>query len=105
MRAKGTQDFSEYGRRRHTSACDLNSVVETFIAVIDAAVYTSVDRQKLVVLVQSKQASDDVDSVLSAPDTATYRSHGSDIIDVPTVSKVSMNARLCCRTPWRGTWK
>ena len=55
--------------------------------MIDAAVFPNVDRQKLVVLVQSKQSSDDDDSELSAPDTATYRSHSSDIIDVPTVTK------------------
>ena len=76
--------------------------METLIEVIDAAVFPSVDKQKLVVLVQSKQSSDDDDSELSAPDTATYRSHSSDIIGVPTVTKISMKARLCCRTPWRG---
>ena len=43
---------------------DLNSVVEALTAVTDAVALSSVDRQKLVVLVQSRQSSDDDDSEL-----------------------------------------
>ena len=41
---------------------NLNSVVETLIAVIDVAVFSSVDRQKLFVIVQCRQSGDDDDS-------------------------------------------
>ena len=58
---------------------NLNSVVEVLIAVIDAAAFSSVDRQKLVALVQSRQASD---GELSNPAATTYQSHSSDIVDV-----------------------
>ena len=61
---------------------NLNSIVEVLTAVIDAAAFSSADRQKLVSLVQSRQSSDDDDGELSAPAAATYRSHSSDIIDV-----------------------
>ena len=45
---------------------NLNSVVETLITVINVAVSSSVDRQKLLVIVQSRQSGDDDDSELSA---------------------------------------
>ena len=51
--------------------------MKALTAVIDAAAFSSVDRQKLVALVQGGQASD---GELSA--AATYQSHSSDIIDV-----------------------
>merc|ERR1712136_478448 len=49
---------------------------------VDAAAFSSADKQKLVALVQSRQASDDDDSELSAPAAAVYVSHSSDIVDV-----------------------
>ena len=45
---------------------NLNSVVEILITVINVAVSSSVDRQKLLVIVQSRQSGDDDDSWLSA---------------------------------------
>ena len=63
---------------------NLNSVGETLIAVIDVAVFSSVDRQKLLVIVQSRQSGDDDDSGLSVLDGAvSYHSQGS---DTPTVA-------------------
>ena len=44
---------------------NLNNVVETLVAVIDVTVFSSVDRQKLLVIVQSRQSGDDDDSGLS----------------------------------------
>ena len=44
---------------------NLNSVVEILITVINVAVSSSVDRQKLLVIVQSRQSGDDDDSELS----------------------------------------
>ena len=56
--------------------------METLTAVIDTAVFSSVNRQKLVVLVQSRQSNNDDDGELSVlADAADYHSHGSDIID------------------------
>ena len=45
---------------------NLNSVAETLITVINVAVSSSVDRQKLLVIVQSRQSGDDDDSEVSA---------------------------------------
>ena len=60
---------------------NLNSVVETLVAVIDVAVFSSVDRQKLLVIVQSRQSGDDDDSGLSVLASAvSYHSQGSDTI-------------------------
>ena len=61
---------------------NLNNVVAALTAVVDAAAFSSVDKQKLVALVQSRQSSDDDDGELSAPAAATYKSHSSDIVDV-----------------------
>ena len=61
---------------------NLNNVVAALIAVVDAAVFSSVDKQKLVALVRSRKSSDDDDGELSAPAAATYKSHSSDIVDV-----------------------
>ena len=60
---------------------NLNSVGETLIAVIDVAVFSSVDRQKLLVIVQSRQSGDDDDSGLSVlAGAVSYHSQGSDTI-------------------------
>jgi len=60
----------------------MNNVVAALTAVIDAAAFSSVDKQKLVALVQSRQSSDDEDDELSAPEAAAYKSHSSNIVDV-----------------------
>ena len=58
------------------------STPTAFPAVFDAVAFSSIDGQKLLALVQSRQSSDDDDCELSAPAAATYKSHSSDIIDV-----------------------
>ena len=50
--------------------------------VVDAAAFSSAEKQGLVALVQSRQASDVDDSDLSAPAAAVYVSHSSDFEDV-----------------------
>ena len=45
----------------------MNNVVVVRIAVVDAAAFSCAEKQKLIALLQSRQASDDVDSELSAP--------------------------------------
>ena len=60
---------------------NLNNVVETLIAVIDVAVFSSVDKQKLLVIVQSRQSGDDDDSGLSVlAGAVSYHSQDSDTI-------------------------
>ena len=54
---------------------------QLFTAVVDAAAFSSVDKQKLVALVQSQKSSDDEDGELFAPSVATYKSHSSDIVE------------------------
>eukprot|EP00450_Noctiluca_scintillans_P002421 CAMPEP_0194482150 /NCGR_PEP_ID=MMETSP0253-20130528/4235_1 /TAXON_ID=2966 /ORGANISM="Noctiluca scintillans" /LENGTH=688 /DNA_ID=CAMNT_0039321673 /DNA_START=47 /DNA_END=2116 /DNA_ORIENTATION=+ len=61
---------------------NMNNVISALSAVVDAAAFSSADKQKLVALVQSRQASDDGDSEFSAPAAAAYASHSSDIVDV-----------------------
>ena len=58
---------------------NLNSVVETLVAVIDVAVFSSVNRQKLLVIMQSRQSGDDDDSGLSVlAGAVSYHRQGSD---------------------------
>ena len=51
-------------------------------AVFDTAAFASVDKQKLVALVQSRQSSDDDDSELSSLPAASYKRHSSVIVEV-----------------------
>jgi len=57
----------------------MNSLVNSLTVVVDAAGFSTSDRQKLVALVQSKQGDEDE---LGAPAAASYKSHSSGIIDV-----------------------
>ena len=54
---------------------------QPFTAVADAAAFSSVDKQKLVALVQSPKSSDDEDGELFAPVVAACKSHSSDIAE------------------------
>ena len=66
----------------NTDTRNMNNVVSALTAVIDATAFSSAEKQKLVALVQNRQASDDDDSELSAPAAAAYVSHSSDIVDL-----------------------
>ena len=57
-------------------------MVSALTAVVDVAAFSSAEKQELVALVQSRQASDVDDSELSAPAAAVYVSHSSDFVDV-----------------------
>mmetsp|Transcript_14845 Transcript_14845/g.34970 ORF Transcript_14845/g.34970 Transcript_14845/m.34970 type:complete len:696 (-) Transcript_14845:57-2144(-) len=61
---------------------DVQSLVTTLGAVIDAASFSGTDRQKLMALVQSKADSEDEDEELGAPAAAVYKTHSSSILDV-----------------------
>ena len=62
----------------------MNSVMVALTEVIKTAAFFSVNRQKLVVLAQSRQTSYDDDGELFAFVGETYQSHNSDIVDVFT---------------------
>jgi|Transcript_44688 peptidoglycan hydrolase CwlO-like protein len=55
------------------------NLVQSLSVVVDAAGFSTSDRQKLVALVQSKQG--DEDNEVGAPAAAVYKSHSSGIID------------------------
>ena len=57
-------------------------MVAILTAVVDATVSSSVDKQKLVALVQSRSSSNDDDVELSAPVVVACKSHSSNIVDV-----------------------
>jgi hypothetical protein len=58
----------------------MNNLVQSLSVVVDAAGFSTSDRQKLMALVQSKQGDDDSD--VGAPAAATYKTHSSGILDV-----------------------
>ena len=58
----------------------VDNIVAVLTAVVDAAAFPSAETQKLVALIQSRQAKDDDDSELSAPGTAARVGHSSDIV-------------------------
>jgi len=61
---------------------DMASVLSSLGAVVDAAAFSSADRQKLVALVQSRQAVEADDGELGAPSAAAYTSKSGSIVDV-----------------------
>merc|ERR1719478_1094636 len=58
----------------------MSGLVQSLTAVVDAAGFSTSDREKLVALVQSKQG--DSDSELGAPAAASYKSQSGGIVDV-----------------------
>ena len=61
---------------------NINNVVAVLTAVVDAAAFSSVDKQKLVALVQSRPSGNNDDDELSAPVVVACKSHSSNIVDV-----------------------
>merc|ERR1719478_744371 len=57
----------------------MNGLVQSLTAVIDAASFTSNDKNKLLALVQNRNSDEDD---LGAPAAAVYKSHSGGIIDV-----------------------
>jgi len=58
----------------------MSSLLQSLNAVVDAAAFSTQDKQKLVALVQGK--SGDEDSEMGAPAAATYKSQSGGIVDV-----------------------
>jgi len=61
---------------------NLDSMIKSLGAVIDAASFSSQDQKNLAALVQSQQGADADDQELGAPAAAVYKSHSSGIFDV-----------------------
>merc|ERR1719487_3252586 len=61
---------------------NLNGMIKSLGAVIDAASFSIQDQKNLMALVQSQQNSDSDDEELGAPAAAVYKSHSSSIFDV-----------------------
>jgi len=61
---------------------NFQGLVSALNVVIDAAAFSSVDKQKLLALMQNKQSDDDQDADLGAPAPDAYKSHSSNIVDV-----------------------
>merc|ERR1719420_1239417 len=61
---------------------NLNGMIKSLGAVIDAASFSTQDQKNLMALVQSQQNSDSDDEELGAPAASVYKSHSSSIFDV-----------------------
>ena len=66
--------------RRKINTRNMNVVLAALSAVVDAAAFSRVDKEKLVAPFQNRQSSDDDDGELSAPPAASYEGHSSDIL-------------------------
>jgi len=62
----------------------VDSLVKAMSSLVEAAAFSSADKQKLMALVQAKQgsSSDDADDLFGAPAATVYKSHSSNILDV-----------------------
>merc|ERR1719482_1673970 len=80
----------------------MEGVVQALSAVIDAASFSSHDKQQLLSLVQSKQTEQDADdasfdaeeATLGAPAAASYKTHSGGILDVLGDLKLKAEAEL-----------
>jgi len=70
----------------------MSSLLQSLTVVVDAAGFSTSDRQKLVALVQAKQG--DEDSEMGAPASATYKSQSGGIVDVLEDLKEKAEAEL-----------
>merc|ERR1719486_599066 len=61
---------------------NLDSVIKSLGAVINAASFSAQDQKNLVALVQSQQGSEADDELLGAPAAAVYKTHSGSIFDV-----------------------
>jgi predicted nucleic acid-binding Zn-ribbon protein len=69
-------------------------LVQALGAVVDAAGFSGVDKNRLSSLIQSQQGSDDDDSLLGAPAAAVYKSHSGGIVDVLVDMKEKAESEL-----------
>jgi len=65
-----------------TNTKTISGLVKTLSTIVDAASFSTRDKDKLLGFVQSRQAADDDDDEPGAPAAAAYKSHSGGIIDV-----------------------
>jgi len=75
-------------------ASSLTSLMASLSVVVDAAAFSTSDKQKLVALVQSQQSTDTDDTDLGAPAAAVYKTHSSSIVEVLEDLKEKSEAQL-----------
>mmetsp|Transcript_63108 Transcript_63108/g.115263 ORF Transcript_63108/g.115263 Transcript_63108/m.115263 type:complete len:692 (+) Transcript_63108:61-2136(+) len=61
---------------------NVQAMIQSLTAVINAAAFPSSDQKKLVALVQSQQESDSEEDEVGAPAAAVYKTHSTSILDV-----------------------
>jgi len=61
---------------------NVQAMIQSLTAVINAAAFPSSDQKKLVALVQSQQESESEDDEVGAPAAAVYKTHSTSILDV-----------------------
>jgi chromosome segregation ATPase len=61
---------------------NLNGLVKSLSALVDAASFSGADQKKLLGLVQSQESGGDDDDAVNAPAAAVYKTHSSSIFDV-----------------------
>merc|ERR1719225_2513884 len=61
---------------------NMESALQAFSAILDAAALSSSDQQKLTALVQSQQSDDADEDELGSPAAAAYKTHSTNILDV-----------------------
>merc|ERR1719511_180134 len=60
----------------------MNGLVQTLGAIVDAASFSTADKQKLLSMVQAQQGELSDDTDMGAPAAAAYKSHSTGILDV-----------------------
>jgi len=65
-----------------TNTKTVDGLVKTLSTIVDAAAFSTRDKNKLLGLVQSREAADDEDDEPGAPAAAVYKSHSGGIVDV-----------------------
>mmetsp|Transcript_125337 Transcript_125337/g.220752 ORF Transcript_125337/g.220752 Transcript_125337/m.220752 type:complete len:694 (-) Transcript_125337:53-2134(-) len=73
---------------------NVQAMIKSITAVVDAAAFSSSDQKKLVALVQAQSGSDADDEELAAPAAAVYKTHSTSILDVIEDLKEKAEAEL-----------
>merc|ERR1719444_482032 len=66
----------------HIDTSNMQALINSMSAIVDAAAFSSADKTKLVALVQAQQGSDADDGEIGAPAAAVYKTHSGNILDV-----------------------
>jgi len=73
---------------------NVESLIKGVSVILDAAAFSSDNKQKLLGLIQNMQGDEDDDAEFGAPDPAVYKSHSGGIVDTLTDMKDKAEAEL-----------